>query len=525
MSVRRIGLLLMISAMTSACIGDDVGLQTTRDAEVRLFEHIQVQTGTNLTVLGVTGDDFVVYWDSGSVWASEIKRNATRRLVATDVPVPPLTLTRGDVAMIWTAQPFLGSIPGPQLVSPLVVWTSRYGARLASTASLSPQLFSVQAPAAVRPDSREVVFTSNVSDDGSVGDIVRASTDLREVTTLRSAIDVSLARCPPHVGYDRALPIGEARVIVSACEPGAPTATLSRWRGDVRVDLTTDMRAGVWWTSDLFGRHVLVQLANNLPAVFTPDNTFTIVDSHPTATGWITADGTVFQTPLKPDQSGREVFRIQLGATPRAERVATLPAFSGIQFSKHLPYGVPYANVSTVPTSPDRGFFVAFTAFNDANGLLTDSVRVDARATDGTPVPSSPEPISLPAFEIATRDARFNLFHVFRGDDATSSVLFGGSADGDARQISRGETTLGIFGISGSRIAFADNVTAPLLSGDIDATGDLTTVDVAAANPAPRIVARNAHAHFFLTPSRDRIVYTTDADPSNAGLVVQRIAL
>jgi hypothetical protein len=526
MSVRRIGGLFMVAVLTSACVGEGDAPQAAgaTEGELRSNEGVRLQAGNNLTVLGVTEDDFVLYWDSGSVWATEIKRNAGRRLVAANVAEPPLTLSHGKVAMIWTAQPFLGNILGPQRVSPLVVWTVRNGPQLASTASLAPQLFAIQASAAVRPDSREVVFTSNVSEDGSVGDIVRASTDLGTVTTLLSAIDVSLGRCAPHVGYDRAVPIGEPRIIVSACTPGAGTATLSRWRGDERVDLTTSMRVGISWTSDELGEHVLTQLSDNSPAVFTPDNAFTIVDSHRTATGWITPDGTVFQTPVNADRSGRDVFRIKLGATPHAERVTTLPVFSGIQFANHLPYGVPYANVSTVPMAPNRAFLVAFTAFNDVDGSLTDSLRIDARATDVAPVASSAAPVSLPAFEIATRDSRFNLFHVFAPDDFTHSVLFAGSARGEARQISKGETTLGIFGISGSRIAFADNVTATLFGGDIDATGDLTTVDLAASTPAPVTVARGAHAHFFLTRSRDLIVYSTDADPAASGLVVQRIA-
>ncbi|HEU4732898.1 MAG TPA: hypothetical protein VFT22_33620 [Kofleriaceae bacterium] len=298
----------MVAALTSACLGDSDPRQATgsSEAELRLNEGVRLQAGNNLSVLGVTEDDFVLYWDSGSVWASEIKKSARRRLVAPGVAEPPLTLTRGKVAMIWTAQPFLGNILGPQLVSPLVVWTDRNGPRLASTASLAPQLFAIQASAAVRPDSREVVFTSNVSEDGSVGDIVRASTDLENVTTLLSGIDVSLARCAPHVGYDRAIPIGVPRIIVSACTPGASTATLSRWRGDDRVDLTTSMRVGIWWTSDAFGEHVLTQLSDNSPAVFTPDNAFTIVDDHRTGS----RDRIVYSTDADPTASGLVVQRI-----------------------------------------------------------------------------------------------------------------------------------------------------------------------------------------------------------------------
>ena len=517
---------LLVAVQASACLQDRDEPATIADSEQALRSGAtRLQPGTQLVVLGVTEDDFVLYWSASSatVWATPMLPHAPRFPVARDVAAAPIALVRGRVAMIWTAQPFLGNLQGLQAVSPLVVWSAITGPRLASTASLPPSLFSIQATAAVRPDDREVVFTSSVAADGSTGDVVRASTDLKKVTTLLSGIDVSQGACPPHVGYDRVSPPGTARVIISACAPGASTATLSRWTRDERVDLTTSMRTGVWWTSDDRGEHVLAQLSDNSPAVFTPDNAMTVVDSRRTATGWITHDGTVFQTPLTADRSAREIYRITLAGTPSAQRVTTLPAFSGLQFSNHLPFGVPYANVSTVPTSRSGAVLVAFTALNDSNGLLTDSLRIDARASDAAPVASSVAAVSLPAFEIATRDERFNLFHVFAPEDVTSSVLFAGSADGQSHQVSQGETTLGVFGVGGSRIAFADSVTAPLLDGNIDATGDIVEVDVGAPAAAPTTLARGARAHFFVTPSRDRVVYTTDAGAA-PGLFVSRLA-
>ncbi len=39
----------------------------------------------------------------------------------------------------------------------------------------------------------------------------------------------------------------------------------------------------------------------------------------------------------------------------------------------------------------------------------------------------------------------------------------------------------------------------------------------------PRLLAQGARAHFFVTPSRDAVVYTTDADAA-PGLYVRRVA-
>jgi hypothetical protein len=517
---------MLLAAQASACVQDPEETaplveqdQATRSAVTRLA------AGKNLVVLGVTEDDFVLHWNGSTrtVWATPLAFPALQLVVARDVAAAPLALVRGRVVMIWTAQPFLGVIQGVEAVSPLVVWTARTGPRLASTASLAPQLFSIQAAAAVRPDDREVVFTSNVSADGSTGDVVRASTDLKQVTTLLSGIELSQGPCPPHVGYDRVSSLGAPRVLVSSCPPGGSSAaTLSRWTGDRRVDLTTSMRAGGWWTSDERGEHVLVQLADNSPAVFTLDDAMTIVSTRKTATGWITRDGTVFQTPLTADRTAREIYRIPLAGAAPEERVTTLPPVSGLQFPNHLPFGVSYANVSTVPTTRSGAFLVAFSAFNDNLGLLTDSLRIDARARDAAPVASSATAVSLPAFELATRDERFNLFHVFAADDLNRSTLFAGTATGEARQVSQGQTTLGIFALGGSRIAFADHVTAPILDGNIDATGDLVTLDVSSPSLAPTVLARGARAHFFVTASRDAVVYSTDAD-AGPGLYVRRL--
>jgi hypothetical protein len=59
---------------------------------------------------------------------------------------------------------------------------------------------------------------------------------------------------------------------------------------------------------------------------------------------------------------------------------------------------------------------------------------------------------------------------------------------------------------------------------NIDATGDIVAADVGAPASTPTTLARGARAHFFVTPSRDRVVFTTDAGAS-PGLFVARLAL
>ena len=108
----------------TAIAGDDLSLPSLR-----------VQRGKQLVLLGVTDDAHALVWDSGVVYATLLLPGAPR-LRVTEAAQPPLTMTVGRVAMIWTAQPYLGALAP----SPLVVWTPFHGAKHATAASWPPAL-------------------------------------------------------------------------------------------------------------------------------------------------------------------------------------------------------------------------------------------------------------------------------------------------------------------------------------------------------------------------------------------------
>ena len=123
---------LLVALQAGACLQDHDEATTLGESELTVRAGAtRLQPGTHMVVLGITEDDFVLYWSASSatVWATPLLPHAPRFPVARDVSAAPLTLVRGRVAMIWTAQPFLGGIQG-QMVSPLVVWSAITGPRV-----------------------------------------------------------------------------------------------------------------------------------------------------------------------------------------------------------------------------------------------------------------------------------------------------------------------------------------------------------------------------------------------------------
>ncbi len=166
---------------------DSDDFTTAAESELHTGTSFRIQAGATLSTLGVTDDGYALYWEGGSVYATRLFPGAQRELVATEVNQPPLTMIVGRTALLWTATPFFA---GPS-ISPLVVWTSKHGPKRASDASWAPALGAIAAQSAVCPDGRQILFTSNVSSDGSTGDVVRASTDLSQVTTLVAGVSAA----------------------------------------------------------------------------------------------------------------------------------------------------------------------------------------------------------------------------------------------------------------------------------------------------------------------------------------------
>ncbi len=499
-----------------------------------------VQAGERLIVLGVTDDDHAIYWDNGSVYATALRPGAPRRFVAAAAQ-PPLTLAVGPVAMVWTAQPYFNALAP----SPLVLWTAEHGPRAASGSSMPPALGALQAAAAVSPDGRDVTFVTNATPDGLVGDVVRASVDGARVTTLAAGVDVDpFGACPPHAGFNRkgdptglraadadtpagardaassSCPVDRLALVV-ACAPGAGAATLAAWSGDAKTELSANVLPNRPWVTDDAGRLLTAQLADNTPMVFDlADGTSFSPEAAPIIRSWVGPDGATVYSVARGGPTGRELRRTELEPAPRTEVIMPLVTGVSFLFSNHLPQGLPYYNVSTVPTSRDGELLLGFNANDPATGLPNTLFVVDVSAGGQTPVTLEASAIVALSAENATRDSRYILYYTY--DPATGrDTLVAASRDGAKRQVSEGNSVFVLYGLDRSKIAYSDNTVGN--PANLFSTTDLKSVDLGEAELSPTLVAPQAYNLFFPARGRRSMVYTSDAAASARGLFVARV--
>jgi hypothetical protein len=499
------GLMSALSTALAGCADLEPATDQTAIEDLSL-PSLRVQRGKQQVLLGVTDDGQALVWDAGVVYATVLLPGAPRSRVA-EAAQAPLTMTVGRVALIWTAQPYFGALAP----SPLVAWTAFRGAKLATSSSWPPALSAIAAGSAISADGREIIFSANVSSDGASGDLVRASSDLLTVTTLVTGASVSpFNGCAPHVGFARAS-LGDA--VVSACAADdLGHATLARWAGAARRELSTQATPNIPWTSDGDGEHIVTRLLDRSSTAFDRDGTATIIESR-SSLGWITADGVVVNR-VRADPNNVIIERSTLDPLA-SETVTNVNSATGIMFANHLPQGIPQANLTPIPTSPDGSFYGGFNVLDPSTGL-TDAYLVDLTTPGRVPIALRTTPDAIPTNEIATRNSSHMLYYTV--DGAGNVVLNAGGRDGVSRQISTGATTIGVhYGIHDSVLVYSDNAVSSV--SDPLSTTDIVVADVADPSRRPRAIAHQAHDLFFTTRDRRFIVYTSDVE-AGGGLFV-----
>lgn len=490
-------------APLSACgEPDDPDLAWHEDELVRRAgAPVLLQAGAQMVALGITDDSHALYWRQGAVYAVALRPGAAPELVAR-ASAAPQTQVVGDVAMIWTAQ----SPTAPPSPGPLTVWTARAGAHQAATASWPPLPFAIHAGSAISPDGDALLFTDHVSEDGALGDVILASPDLSDLRTLVSGAQVHpQGACPPHLGFDRLIGAGRANPVALAClGEAAQTATLARWRGAARAELSADLAPGTWWSTDRAGGALMASRSDLSTVVFDASDAMTVIEPR-RSTGWIGPRGELL-TRVRTSPTTVHVNRT-LTARPQAPHpLIELGAATGIMYANHLPQGLNHYGRTPVPTSPDGSFYGGFSGI-DPNTGLTNVYLVDLRGRSPAPVRLRAQKDALPSFELATADSRYLLYYSY--DLATgTTALHAGSRAGTSRQLTTGNTVLTHYGISGSDLVFSDGAASQELG--VLGTTDIKVTDVG-AQAAARVLTRAAHSQFFVTRSRRLVLYTTDA--------------
>lgn len=500
--------LLMIGALGSACAatedGDDVACAdgaacATAAAARRLSPPQRIQAGDDLVLLAVTDDDHALYQDGQTVYATRLRAGAPRTVVA-EVPGTNLAfpLQVGRVVFLWTDPQ--RNLPGFG-VSPLVLWTAADGPR-----QISAQSSVGLVATAASPDSRELVFTTNVTDDGARGDLAYARTANATAPTLLLR-DIPMGfpngRCRPLAGFggDR----GHTFPVAAYCAGDDVTATLSRWDRGVRRDLIAGIATPLPFTleADPRGTTFLVNLADDRVATVTADGEVAIVDAARSRTGFVTRHGDVVYAART--AAGAEL-RIALdGEDPRA--VAPVVALYAGLYNR-----AGYFRSRTA--SPDGRAALFATTFDPATGL-TDMHLLDTRTGDTAVLTT--ETTATIGSELFTADADHALYFTDVDLNAGTGRLVAGDADG-IRPITGDASAFDVLQGAGSAISFTTNPSFDPRRSFLLSTGDLLVADVDHPARAPRLVAAQANLFYLPTGDRRRLVFASQLEANGPGL-------
>lgn len=470
-----------------------------------------IQPGAGVIPMAITEDDYLLYQQGQTLFVTGLGRGAPEAIAEVPAGNFAFVYTSGKVAFIWTNPDLTSPSFG---VSPLVIWSARYGARAASDDSPVGTLTTVASR-----DGRQVVFPTHASNGGIVGDVVLASADLHDVTPLVSGIqtDYSNGPCRPlsvFVGAGH-----HAYPALAYCPGSDVNATLTVFRPGARRDLTglvNPPRLSV----DPDGEKLLTVRASEInPGRGTPllvtEHDVTSLGDVLTGSALFTADGAAtFSAGNPPGNIALRRARFQHGRIVTDEVVPSLVALLGVGFG---------SNALSHPLSSRDGRWLAYgTAFDPATGLVdVNVVDLHAAAPEQSTIALDPalDNASGAAEEPFTQDSAFVLSSK-PNFAAGTAQLFATSIRTRERRAIGDATGFSLLAAAGSFVAFNDHVQFDPSSFFLN-TADLRVADAADRVP-PRLLATAANSTFFLDHSRTRVIYATD-EAGRAGLHVARI--
>ncbi len=464
----------------------------------------RIQAGTDLILLAVTDDDFALYQDGQTVYATRLKPNAQRTWVA-DVPETNIAfpLQVGTVVFVWTNPQ--RQLPGFG-VSPLVLWTAAEGPRIISASSAVGLVAT-----AASPDNSQILFTTNATPDGLRGDIAFAHTCNATSPTLllqNIPLDFPSGLCRPLAGFAG---LGSAAFpVVTYCAGTDTTATLSQWVGGIKSDLIANIATPLLFTLEANpqGNTFLVSLANGSLVTVSAAGVVTPVDNVPRTRGFLTRNGTAVYGAPGTGGVGRELRLARAGQAPQT--VGPVTALYAGSYNR----GGYYRSRTASPNSK----YALFGSTVDSATGLTDMKLLSINSGAGTTLEASAT--ASIGSEIFTADSDYALYFVV---DVNTGLgpLFAGGPNG-SRQISTTALAADVLRGTGSIVSYAENPVFDPRRQFLLSKADLMVADVSKPSKPPRLIS--AQASFFYLPSADRedVIYTSLTEGEGPGLYVAR---
>jgi hypothetical protein len=493
--------LVVCGLLTAAC-GVEVDDPDTAEREAALGNGPRlVAPGENIALLAVTSDNHAIYQLGQQVFASALGCDTAPELIGT-VPAGNTAFVYqvGRVAFVWTnpdrTKPGFG-------VSPLVIWSAEGGAQAASTASAIGTL-----AVSATPDGERVLFTTNSPADGTTGDLVVASSDLGDRTTIAAGIPMGFGfgPCLPRAAF-----LGhDDDIVVAACAAGTTTADLAIWHDGVRqVAVPAIAVPPRLWIDPERARALTIVAGTQHPI---------LVDRHAHArevadvsarNAFFGGDGGILFLGLPDSTSG-------LSPLYRATKAAPRTISSGLAGIYNFAFGT--TGISSPITSPDGKSILYFETFNPNVGVGTDVILADAR--DGTPSITLDANADIGSFNVPfTNDSAHALWARFDTTNYAVGPMFEAGPRG-TRQYSDDTGWTWGAAYAGS-ITYNDNTTLDF-TNFARTTADLKWVDLSRKTLAPQLIAEQANATYFASHRGHGVVYAIDQGAA-AGIYVARV--
>jgi hypothetical protein len=465
---------------------------------------ILIQPGTDQVLMGVTDDNFAVYQEGQTLYATALVPGARRHFIA-EVPAGNVAqiLQVGNVVMAWPNPD--RTLPGFG-VSPLVIWSALGGAHRISENSAVALVATDTGPF-----NLQVLYTTNTTPDGLVGDlaIVDVFSALPPRTLLTQIrLDFPFGQCRPLAAFIG--PPGRGVPTAEYCAGKDTTATLSRWVLGKRKDLINGIVTPLPFVlqTNEHGTEFFVRLAGTgNPVVVTDQGKTRIVDNVSSTTGVIAGEDTVVYT--SQTTAGRELRLAVPGKGP----ITAAPKVLGLFASRYN-----YGGFSRRPApSPDQRLVLYGTQL-DPTGNFTDLQMLDVRTGASVTLDGLSE--TSQADEIFTADSTHALWWGPINRRTFQGALQAGDRTGAVRQVSEDDTVINTLAATGSVVSYNDHITfdSNPFGTFLLSNGDIHVADVNRPDATRRLIATQAHQVYFPSHHRLGLVYTTDATGVAPGL-------
>jgi len=459
-----------------------------------------IQEGAELQLMGVTDDNFAIYQQGQTLYATALIPGAHRQVIA-EVPNNNVVqiLQVGNVVMAWIDPQ--RSFPGFG-ISPLVIWSAASGAHRISEDS-AVGLVATDA----NSNNLQVLYTTNVTGAGGLrGDLVLSDvfTAFRPRTLLSNIkLDFPFGQCRPVAAFIG--PPGRAVPTAEYCVGNDTTATLSRWVFGRKIDLIKNIATQLPFTLETNPQQTefFVRLAGSGdPVVVTDEGQIRVVDNIAGNTGFVTDRGSAVYSAQRSPTGLPELRFAPRGKDPFVVSNQFYFAFSSI------PNLSGYAKRQT--PSPD-GRFVLYATNADPITFLTDMQLLDLHTGITTSIDT--RFASFGGIEVFTEDSSHALYFSDYDLNVGLSALFAADHSGVTRQISEDRSVLFNFAASGSAVSYNNHPhfdSGPVGSFDFS-TADLHVVDSARPD-ATRLIATQAHIFYYPSHHRRGLVFTSDTE-------------